>query len=312
MPHSNLHPQTGADPVAGAVGIGWRHAHYGEVLEQLPAVDFLEVHSENFFGHGGAALEVLARARAHYDISLHGVGLSLGAAAGLDAWHLEQLACLVERIEPVRVSDHASFARARSGQGILHGADLLPVPFSGQALDVLSANVQQVQDRLRRPLLVENLSSYLSLLPGPADPTYTEPGFLAELARRTGCALLVDVNNLYVNALNAELRGEDRDFPGDPLASCLHWLDQLPRDCVGEVHLAGHCLVDDKGLRMAIDDHGSKVAEPVWHLYEHAVRCFGAVPAAVEWDTDVPALDVLLKEATRARLAALASAREAA
>ena len=154
-----------------SVGIGWRHPHYVELLDRMPALGFLEVHSENFFGNGGAALAVLERGRRDYAISLHGVGLSLGSAAGLDPWHLEQLAQLVERIDPVRVSDHASFARGRwSGLGmdpVVHAADLLPLAFSSEALSVLCANVQQVQDRLKRRLMVENISSYLRWLPQP-------------------------------------------------------------------------------------------------------------------------------------------------
>ena len=147
------------------VGIGWRHPHYAALLEQRPRLDFIEVHSENFFAPGGAALAVLREGRASYPVSLHGVGLSLGSACGVDAWHLDQLARLVEAIDPVRVSDHASFARGalntNPGSGLVHGADLLPIPFTREALDVLCANVQQVQERLRRPIAVENLSAYL-------------------------------------------------------------------------------------------------------------------------------------------------------
>lgn len=152
-------------PSPSSSGIGWRHPHYGALLESLPPLGFIEVHSENFFGAGGAALDLLQQARAHYPVSLHGVGLGLGSAVGIDAWHLDQLARLVERTDPWLVSDHASFARGHlpgAGQGaILHAADLLPLPFHREALDVLCANVQQVQDRLRRPLAVENLSAYL-------------------------------------------------------------------------------------------------------------------------------------------------------
>ncbi|MBC5768008.1 MNIO family bufferin maturase [Ramlibacter albus] len=267
------------------VGIGWRHAHYGELLEQRPALDFIEVHSENFFGEGGAALAVLEAGRREYPVSLHGVGLSLGSAAGIDAWHLNQLERLVDRIDPVRVSDHASFARGLIGGRCLHAADLLPLPFNAQALAVLCANVQRVQDRLKRPLLVENLSAYITLAGADRD----EPDFLAELARRTGCQLLVDVNNIYVNALNA---GE-----ADPVAACNRWLDRIPTGCVGEIHVAGHKVLDD----IVIDDHGSRVAAGVWRVYEHALLCFGEVPTLVEWDTDVPALDTLLDEAAIAQ-----------
>jgi uncharacterized protein (UPF0276 family) len=274
-----------------SIGIGWRHPHYGGLLEQRPALDFVEVHSENFFGEGGAALAVLEQGRAHYPISLHGVGLGLGSAAGIDAWHLDQLARLVERIEPVRVSDHACFARAPLGDNVAHAADLLPVPFHAQALAVMRRNVEQVQERLRRTILVENLSAYLT----PAGSDRHEAEFLVELAQATGCRLLVDVNNLYVNALNAR-----RSQPGlDPLQACRDWLDRIPAALVGEIHLAGHCAMED----IAIDDHGSRVCEDVWQAYAHALACFGPVPTLVEWDTDIPPLDVLLQEAARARQA---------
>lgn len=283
------------------VGIGWRHPHYSELLQTRPAVGFLEVHSENFFAEGGAALEVLRQGRAHYPISLHGVGLSLGSAGGLDDWHLDQLQRLVDQIEPVRVSDHACFARgtlsAAGGQQPVHASDLLPVPFSTLALDVMCANVQRVQDRLKRPISVENLSAYIAW----NSSNLTEPEFLASLAQRTGCGLLVDVNNIYVNALNDRLAGVD----GDPVQRCRDWLDAMPPAAVTELHLAGHADCGD----IVIDDHGSRVSDPVWSVYRHALNRFGAVATLIEWDTDVPALDVLLDEAAKAaRLGQLAQA----
>ncbi|MEO7887343.1 MAG: DUF692 domain-containing protein, partial [Polaromonas sp.] len=244
---------------------------------------------ENFFGDGGATLAVLGQAREHYPVSLHGVGLGLGSACGIDAWHLDQLARLVERIEPVRVSDHACFARGAMAGRELHAADLLPVSFNSAALDVMCANVQRVQERLKRPLLVENLSAYLHFNSSDRDET----AFLRELVQRTGCGLLVDVNNIYVNALNERLGGSG----ADPLAACLRWLDQIPRDCVGELHLAGH----SDGGDIVIDDHGSRVCAEVWQIYRHAQQRFGGVPALVEWDTDIPPLAVLLEEAACAR-----------
>lgn len=262
-----------------AVGIGWRHPHYAALLAQQPALDFIEVHSENFFAPGGAALAVLREGREHYPVSLHGVGLSLGSASGIDPWHLDQLARLVQTIDPVRLSDHASFAR---GPGV-HANDLLPVPLTHAALDALCANVNRVQDRLRRPIAVENLSAYVQWRQADMD----EPAFLNTLAQRTGCQLLVDVNNLYVNALNAQLRGET----ADPLRACRRWLDAIAPAHVAELHLAGHAHCGD----IVIDDHGSRVIDEVWMLYRHAVQRFGAVPT----------LDVLLDEADRARSVAL-------
>jgi uncharacterized protein (UPF0276 family) len=271
---------------APEVGIGWRHPHYAALLEQQPALDFIEVHSENFFAPGGAALAVLREGRESYPVSLHGVGLSLGSAIGVDDWHLDQLARLVQTIDPVRVSDHASFARGPSA----HAADLLPVPMSHAALDAMCANVGRVQDRLRRPIAVENLSAYVQW----RDAEMDEPDFLNTLAQRTGCQLLVDVNNIYVNALNARLRVEtDRWTTADTGST------PSPPP-MAEMHLAGHVHCGD----IVIDDHGSRVVDAVWALYRHAVQRFGAVPTLIEWDTDVPELDVLLDEASRARTAA--------
>jgi len=274
----------GVEGVEG-IGIGLRQQHYAPVLDDRPALAFVEVHSENFFADGGAALAVLNQAREHYPVSLHGVGLGLGSAAGLDLWHLERLERLVQRIEPVRVSDHACFARAAlTGTGTpVHANDLLPIAFNDASLAIMADNVEQVQDRLRRSILVENLSAYVSF----ADQL-AEPAFFTELCRRTGCAMLLDVNNIMVNALNR------REL--DPLAACKRFIDALPLGIVGEIHLAGYDASGD----IVIDDHGSRVRPDVWALYEHALRRFGAVPTLVEWDTDVPPLAVLLDEAQRA------------
>ncbi len=275
------------------VGIGWRHPHYSELLSSQPELDFIEVHSENFFAAGGAALALLHEARVHYAVSLHGVGLALGSVCGIDESHLDQLARLVERIAPVRVSDHACFARGNlpgAPDHFVHAADLLPVAFNAASLGVMCANVQRVQDRLKRPLLVENLSAYVAF----ESSDRTETTFLAELAARTGCGLLVDVNNLYVNALNDRIAGGT----ADPLAACKAWLDAIPTGVVGEIHVAGHADCGD----IVIDDHGSRVAEPVWALLAHARARFGNVPVLVEWDTDIPPFPVLLEEASRARV----------
>jgi len=268
-----------------AVGIGWRQPHYGELLERRPALGFVEVHSENFFGDGGAALAVLEQGRTHYPVSLHGVGLALGSAMGLDAWHLDRLSELTRRVDPVRVSDHASFARAplADGRPPVHGADLLPIAFTSAALDILVRNIGQVQQRLRRSIAVENLSAYLRW----ADDTLAEAQFLNELARRSGCELLLDLNNLVVNALN---RGEE------PVASACRFVDAIDARHVAEIHLAGF---DARGP-VVIDDHGSRVHEPVWQVFRHALTRLGARPTLIEWDTDIPALDVLLTEAQHA------------
>ena len=280
-----------ADATVLPVGIGWRHPHYAQLVQTLPKLDFLEVHSENFFAAGGAALAVLQQGRAHYPISLHGVGLGLGSAVGIDPWHLNQLTQLIERIDPIRVSDHACFARGQVAGVDVHAADLLPIPFDDAALSVMCANVQRVQEQLKRQVLVENLSAYVSF----TDDTHAETDFLNQLAKQTGCGLLVDVNNIYVNALNAHRAGGT----AEPIASCMAWLDRITADAVGEIHLAGHITTE----HMVIDDHGSRVCDAVWQIYSHALSRFGRVPTLVEWDTDVPPLAVLLDEVDLARRA---------
>ena len=270
----------------GGVGIGLRQPHYQAVLDQRPALGFVELHAENFFADGGAAPALLRAARAHWPLSLHGVGLSLGSAAGLDDWHVERLAGLVERFEPVRVSDHAAFARAprRPGAALAHANDLLPVAFTDAALDIMVANVQRVQERLRRPILVENVAAYLRW----ADDSIAEPEFFNRLARRSGCGVLLDLNNLVVNALNDG---------ADAVAAACRWVDALDAGSVGEIHLAGYRDAGD----IVIDDHGSRVHDDVWEVYRHALQRLGPRPTLVEWDTALPPLEVLLGEAELAR-----------
>lgn len=272
-------------------GIGLRQPHYQALLERLPPLAFVEVHSENFFGDGGAALAVLDEARARYPVSLHGVGLSLGSAAGLDARHLERLARLADRIEPVRVSDHVCFARGPwPGGDAVHANDLLPVAFTPGSLDILVRNIDAVQSRLRRPILVENLSAYLS----HADDCIPEPEFLAALCQRSGCQLLLDVNNLVVNGLNLH-EGDMAAAQADALT----FVEALPTGLVGEVHLAGFRAPAQAG-QLVVDDHSTAVQPAVWAVYARAVRRFGPVPTLIEWDTDVPALDTLLAQASLA------------
>jgi uncharacterized protein (UPF0276 family) len=266
------------------VGIGWRQPHYEVLLERRPGLGFIEVHSENFFADGGATLAVIDAGRAAYELSLHGVGLALGSAVGLDGWHLERLARLVQRVQPRWVSDHACFARVGSG---LHAADLLPIPFTDESLALMVRHVDEVQQRLGRTMLVENISAYV----GWAGDTLAEPEFFNELTQRSGCGLLLDVNNLFVNARNA---GHE---PEAAAREAMRWVDAVRPGSVGEIHLAGHCEQAD-GL--VIDDHGSRVRDEVWRVYEHALQRHGPVPTLIEWDTAVPELDVLLAEAERA------------
>ncbi len=252
-------------------------------------------------GGGGAARATLAKAREDWPISLHGVGLALGSAVGLDPWHLDQLADLVLRTDPVLVSDHACFARGalprqnmtQDAARLIHASDLLPIPFSKAALDVLCSHVLQVQDRLKRTIAVENLSAYFAWMPSDL----SESQFLSELTRRSGCQLLVDVNNIYVNALNEVKAGKSIN----PLQSCQAWLDHIPANAVAEIHVAGHTAMPD----IVIDDHSCPVTDAVWALYVHAYRRFQPanqhIQTLVEWDTDVPSLSVLLSEMHKAK-----------
>lgn len=270
--------------VALGFGIGLRTSLYPEVLSQRPDVDWFEVHTENYLGAGGRDLRVLETLRAEYPISLHGVGLGLGSAAD-DHFvpHLERIAALVARIEPALVSEHLCWNRVARHQF----NDLLPLPLTEQALTLMVARVDRMQTRLRRRILVENVSTFLRY----RDDQMRETEFLAALARRTGCGILLDLNNLYVNQFNHR---EDAQLALADMAA-------LPAGTVGEIHLAGHLAQGD----LLIDHHGARVAEPVWALYEAALRMLprhgeGSVPTLIEWDTEVPPLSVLLDERQRA------------
>jgi uncharacterized protein (UPF0276 family) len=264
-------------PAAGppGIGIGLRHAHYTDFLSSTPAVDWVEVHSENYFGDGGFDLHVLDTVRRDLPVSLHGVGLGLGSANPLDRAHVAKLKRLVQRIEPAVVSEHLCWGATAAG----HLNELLPMPLTRAALALLSSRVDELQNMLRRPVLLENVSTYVRF----RDDQYGETQFLAELVSRTGCGVLLDVNNLYVNQCN---HAED----------AIEAIDALPIGTVGEIHLAGHRVTDIA----VIDDHGSRVVSEVWTLYRYALRRFGTVPALIEWDNALPPLEVLLEEARSA------------
>jgi len=257
------------------VGVGLRAPHYRQFLEQLPRVGWLEVHTENYLSRSGWDWHVLRQLRRDYPFSLHGVGLGLGSARGFSETHLERVQALVDAVEPVLVSEHLCWSALHDR----HLNDLLPLTLNGAALALLCERVGRVQDVLGRQILLENVSAYVRFR---AD-TMSEAAFLAEVSRRTGCGLLLDVNNLYVNQCN---HGED----------ALAAIAALPVGSVAEIHLAGH-LATPHAL---IDHHGARVAPPVWDLYRAALARFGQIPTAIEWDTDIPALDVLLAEADRA------------
>jgi hypothetical protein len=258
--------------IPARAGIGLRPPHYRQLLDELPDIGWLEVHSENYFCDGGQPLYFLERLRRHYPVSLHGVGLSLGSTDALSRDHLERLARLIDRVEPALVSEHLSW----SSVGGRFYNDLLPLPYTEEALALVCRHVDEAQDYLGRQLLVENISSYLQF----AESSLPEWEFVAEVARRTGCAILLDVNNIYVSAVN---HGFD----------AAHYLRGIPAAHVREIHLAGH----DHNGRCLIDTHGTRVCEPVWALYREAVARFGRVPALIEWDTDLPPLAVLVDEA---------------
>ena len=234
------------------------------------------MHSENYFGAGGLDRHVLERVRADFPVSLHGVGLGLGSVEGFSATHAEKVKQLVDWIEPAFVSEHLCWCAGQAR----NFNDLLPLPYTAEALDLVSARVREFQDLLRRQVLVENVSAYVAF----AESAMAEGEFIAELVRRTGCGVLLDVNNLYVNQENL---GTD----------ARRQMQSLAPDSVKEIHLAGHFVADE----LLIDTHGDRVSDAVWRLFDAALARFGPVATLIEWDTDVPALEVLLQEAGKAR-----------
>lgn len=261
------------------VGIGLRTPHYRDFLERKIDVDWLEVHSENFFADGGFDLFVLEKLAHDYPISLHGVGLALGSAKGFDQQHALRLKALVERIQPALVSEHLCWGAIADR----HLNDLLPMPLTAESLDLMVERVDFLQNLLQRTVLIENVSSYIRF---QADHL-CEAEFLCELSQRTGCGILLDVNNVFVNQFNHNEPAErELDFY------------RRHAQAIGEIHLAGHSHVGD----CLIDDHGSRVRDEVWSLYEQVCQQISAqIPTLIEWDTDVPSLDVLVAEAHKAK-----------
>jgi uncharacterized protein (UPF0276 family) len=279
------------DSIPAKAGVGLRFRHHQEVLESHPTAAWFEVHTENYLG-GGSAPAYLDAIRRDYPVSLHGTGLSLGSAEGLDPAHLARVQKLVERIEPALVSEHLSWSVAAGD----YLADLLPLPMTEEALEIVCRHVDQAQAHLKLRLLVENPSTYLQF----RHSTIPEWEFLAQVAKRTGCGILCDVNNIYVSACNHRWEASA-------------YLAALPPEAVGEVHLAGHAVRRlDGGRVLRIDDHGSRVAPEVWTLYTEALARFGPVPTLIEWDTDVPPLEVLMEEAAHAAAALEEAQRERA
>jgi uncharacterized protein (UPF0276 family) len=261
-------------------GIGLRAQHHLDVLSDAPTVGWLEAHSENYFAQGGARVDILQRIRAEYPLSLHGVGLSLGSADPLSKQHLAHLKTAVRRFEPALVSEHLCW----SSVGGRFANDLLPLPYTDEALRHIAARIAAVQDHLGRQILIENVSSYLEF----KCSTLSECEFLTGVAAESGCGILLDVNNIYVAACN---HGFD----------AFEFLRGVPTGVVQEIHLAGHSRVSlGETQALLIDTHGTTVCDAVWNLYRAALARFGAVPTLIEWDTDIPPLAVLVAEAGKA------------
>lgn len=265
-----------AQPIPTEVGIGLRSTHIEHVLEQRPAVPFFELHSENLFCAGGPMWDAFERVRGDYPVSLHGVGLSLGSADALDQAHLRRLREVIGRAAPALVSEHVCWGAV----GGRHFNDLLPLPYTDEALALMLEHVDQLQQTLQRQVLLENVSSYIHY----THSTMPEWEFLAALARRSGCGLLLDVNNVYVNSIN---HGID----------AVRYIDGIDPAMVGEIHLAGFSRRQGLGGPLLIDTHDRRVDPAVWQLYAHAIERLGAKPTLIEWDQELPAFDVLEDEA---------------
>ena len=268
------------DPLPAKPGAGFKPQHMQALLEDPQSVAFIEVHAENYMGAGGHPRRMLTSMREAMPLSIHGVGLSIGAESGLDPAHLDRLAALVERYQPAMVSEHLAW----STHGGIYFNDLLPLPYDETTLERVVTHVCQVQDRLRRRILIENPSTYLEY----ACTTMSETEFLTEIAERSGCGLLLDINNVHVSTTNRQ-------------ESAIAWLAEFPLDKIGEIHLAGHAEdVDEAGQRLLIDAHDRAVADQVWTLYERVISLTGPLPTLIEWDNDVPDWPVLAREANRA------------
>lgn len=261
-------------------GVGLKAEHYGDVIETRPQIGWFEVHPENYMGAGGPPHHFLTRVREHYPLSLHGVGLSIGGAGDLDEAHLDRFKALVDRYQPGLVSEHLAWSSHDEG----YFNDLLPLPYTEETLGRVCEHIDHFQTRLRRPILLENPSVYVTF----EESVYGEIEFLGEIAARTGCGLLLDVNNVLVTCTNTKSDPEE-------------YIDRFPMHLVGEIHLAGHAEDrDDAGDPLLIDAHDRDVAQEVWRLFERTVARAGAKPCLVEWDNDIPGWDRLHAEAQKA------------
>ena len=272
------------------IGVGLRHQHFTEALTTPSNIDFVEVHSENFFAQGGATQSVLAQAGEKYAISLHSTAMGLGSAQGVPSHYLQKLKQLASTCNPILMSDHACFSWSQLKGQQVHAGDLLPLAYSEQTLMVLAHNIDRVQQSLGRSLLVENLSAYIQY----SHACMPETEFLVRLAELTGCKLLVDLNNIIVTANNINA--------AQPLDYAQQWLAEIPTTMVGEIHLAGFTEVKEGEL--IIDDHSQAVSSQGWQLYRSALERFGKIPTLVEWDNNLPSWHTLVAEADKARMIA--------
>lgn len=279
--------QMSHDSVQSKVGVGLRHPHYREALLGTSSIDFVEVHAENYFAQGGLASELLSALTELYPMSLHSTSMGLGSAQGINTEYLGKLKKLAERINPILISDHACFTWSHFNGRSVHAGDLLPLEFTHESLKVMAENIDRVQSLLGRQILVENLSAYVAF----NTSQMSETEFLSELVERTGCGLLVDLNNLIVNARNFSRR--------EPLAVAGQWLAQIPQKSVAEIHLAGYSQVAPGEL--IIDDHSQPVSDECWTLYADAIERFGAVTTLIEWDNELPSWETLLTQAQQAK-----------
>ncbi len=271
-------PDPGTLPLAP--GVGYKPQHFSEIIGRDGPVEWLEIHAENYMGDGGRPIAQLRHLAERFPISVHGVGLSIGGESPLDRDHLARLKHLTGWLNPASFSEHLAW----STHDTHFLNDLLPLPYTGATLSRVADHIDEVQATLDRRMLLENPSAYLAF----AESTYAETDFLREIARRTGCGLLLDVNNVYVSAVNQQT---------DPYA----YIDAFPLDLVGEIHLGGHAEdVDDFGQTLLIDSHGREIVDPVWALYDYTIAAGGARPTLIEWDNDVPDWPVLEAEAARA------------
>jgi len=277
----------GVQPIPARAGVGLKHEHYQDILDERPDVGWFEIHAENYMGAGGPPHYYLTKIRQDYPLSVHGVGLSIGSQGPLSATHLTRLKTVIDRYQPALFSEHLAWS---SHDGTYYN-DLLPVPYTEETLAHVVEHIDEVQDTLGRKMLLENPSTYVQF----TNSTMDEVTFLKEIARRSGCGLLLDVNNIYVSACNHNY---------DPMT----YIDSFPLKHVGEIHLGGHSEdLDDAGAPLLIDSHDREVIDPVWQLYQHTLRLSGPRPTLIEWDSDLPDWARLLREAKRGDVAAKAA-----